>query len=235
MALVIDASTASTTSAPNTCVTASLNTTGATLLVMAITGYDWNNRVEGLMTPFDSKGNTWTGLTKKVVGTDTGSGIRIWYVNSASPTVGSGHTFTAGSNGDSSYPVLFVWAFDSTGASPFSAESGQTAGSSPTSIQEAASVGSNGQIAVCAVNNNLGTGTSQSINSSFNITGSKYGFVGSTHGAGAGGYLLLSGAVQPTWSSLDGSDAETVIAIFGTASGGGGAAQNLLTCLGVGS
>ena len=218
---------ASNANAP-TC-TLTLDTTGATLLVLAVACFDYNGRyVANSNAPSDSNGNTWTGKTLQV-SADTFSGIRVFYVNSASPTVGSGHVFTAGSTNDTAYPLMWVWAIDSTSSGPFNAESGNVAAGSPTSIQQAASVGSSGDFAVCAVCNNLGTGTSQAIDSGFTITGTKYGFVGGTHGAGAGAYLNgLSGAVQPTWSGLDGSGTATAIATFTTSGGGGGGGKPFL-------
>lgn len=220
MALIASGSAASTDSNAVSAVV-TLNTTGATLIVVAVAAFQYTGRyLLNSNAPVDGKGNTLSGLTLKE-SADTFSGIRLFYVNSATPTVGSGHTFQAGPNNDTSYPLVWAWAFDSTGASPFSAESGAIAAGSPTSLQMGASIGVNTNIAVCAVCNNLGTGTAQAIDSSFTITGSKYGFVGGTHGAGAAGYAFLTGAVQPTWSSLDGSGTAGVIATF-TATGGGG-------------
>ncbi len=63
---------------------AAIDTTGATLLVIAQSG------VTGLtLTPTDSKGNTWTALTAYAGGSLT---CQLYYC--ANPVVESGHTFT---------------------------------------------------------------------------------------------------------------------------------------------
>src|SRR5688572_5662429 len=79
--------------------TTAVDTTGATLLVLACT---WFNGTTVNPTVSDSKGNTWTGLTQQ--NNETATSIRIWYVNSATPTVGSGHTFQI--DGTEIYPVI---------------------------------------------------------------------------------------------------------------------------------
>src|SRR5258705_8700383 len=72
-------------SGANTSTTASLNTTGATLLVIHV-GY-----LASIPPAIsDSKGNTWVGLT--IASTTVSNADRLYYV--ANPTVGTGHTFT---------------------------------------------------------------------------------------------------------------------------------------------
>lgn len=71
---------------------ASIDTTGATLLVVVNADFNFG----ALSTPTDSKSNTWTNRTTYGTG---GAKVRISYVEN--PTVGSGHTFSCGggSNG----------------------------------------------------------------------------------------------------------------------------------------
>jgi hypothetical protein len=108
----------------STVATGAIDTTGATLLIAAVTAQ------YGPGTVVDSKGNTWHQLTTK---TDYYSLALYWCVPSS---VGAGHTFSA-SGGN--YPSLWVAAFSGTHATaPFDAESGATPGSgtaaSPGSI-----------------------------------------------------------------------------------------------------
>jgi hypothetical protein len=79
-------------SAPAT--TSAINTTGATLLVVAVTDYGITNSC--LDTISDSKSNTWVGI-QAYYGGGGQAGTCIFYA--ANPTVGTGHTFT-GSGGN---------------------------------------------------------------------------------------------------------------------------------------
>jgi hypothetical protein len=65
---------------------AGINTTGATLLVIAQSGQDD-------IAPTDSRSNTWTACTNEVAG-GFGNDTRTYFA--VNPTVGSGHTFTPG-------------------------------------------------------------------------------------------------------------------------------------------
>jgi hypothetical protein len=88
------------------------DTTGASLLVLALT-----EASAGLATISDSKGNTWTLLTEQ---TGTPS-CRLYYV--ANPVVGTSHTFTA--TGAAMLAVISVaWFGGVQKASPFDVQSG---------------------------------------------------------------------------------------------------------------
>lgn len=101
--------------------TGSLDTTGATLLVAVVT---YTGTVTGMS---DSKGNTWTGLTAYA---NSGVTSRIYYVNSNTPTVGTGHTFTYTASGGAN--VINVMAFSGTAANPFDVENGNNSASAAT-------------------------------------------------------------------------------------------------------
>ncbi len=102
----------------STALTSAIDTTGATLLVVAITRFQGDApNPENLS---DSKGNTWHRLTSIRGST---SAVCLFYAES--PTVGSGHTFTFT---DASFGSLTVAAF--SGAlltSPFDQENGAAA------------------------------------------------------------------------------------------------------------
>src|SRR4051794_24890452 len=100
--------------------TGGIDTTGAGLLVAAVATYS------GSATVSDSKGNTWSPLTRYGAG---GNKIQMFW--SPPSTVGAGHTFTATSAGFSA--TIAVAAYSGQAATPFDAESGAAA-DSPGSI-----------------------------------------------------------------------------------------------------
>jgi hypothetical protein len=93
--------------------TSGINTTGATLLVVALAGY------QGTPTISDNKGNSWTYKTA------SGGTYEVQFAYCLSPNVGTGHTFTL--TGSGIYPACQVYAF--SGVSAFDT-SNQTAGGS---------------------------------------------------------------------------------------------------------
>lgn len=97
-----------------------INTTGASLLIMAIADV-------GGTTPVDSKSNTWVGLTAQ----SNVLRARLWYVDA--PTVGAGHTFGTTSGGGH-YPSIAIQAWSGSLPSPFDVENGAL-GVSATSLQ----------------------------------------------------------------------------------------------------
>ena len=125
MAITLVAGTSANNTDSTTALSASSNTTGATLLVMILSTYA--NVAEP--TPTDSNTNTWTPLTAQ---TYTGVlRVRIWYV--VNPTVGPGHTFQATATGV--YPTLVVGAFAGvTVTAPFDVQNGAIAAAT-TAIQ----------------------------------------------------------------------------------------------------
>ena len=108
---------------PNGGTGASLNTTGANI-IFVLEAFS-NNSSAGTLT--DSKGNTWSQLTKQGTG---GSGATVlWYAKNA--IVGPGHTFTI--TGNSTYSAIAVAAFSGgTIASPFDIQNGHSLSNSAT-------------------------------------------------------------------------------------------------------
>jgi hypothetical protein len=104
--------------------TGAIDTTGANLIVVAVTSF-----VSGpTVTVSDSKSNSYTPLTEYA-----GAGgleIRLFY--HLTPSVGGSHTFTC--VGNASYPVLCAAAFSNSSASAFEEENGAT-GESINTIQ----------------------------------------------------------------------------------------------------
>lgn len=111
-------------SGASTYTTPSMDTTGASLLVLVVS-------YVATVTPTisDSKSNTWTALTAKSVSGQQSS--RIYYA--ANPTVGSGHTFTV--TGSSILSTGIAFAFSGiTASSPFDQENGASLAGSGTTL-----------------------------------------------------------------------------------------------------
>jgi hypothetical protein len=103
--------------------TGAIDTTGATLLLLGFTAFQ-----DAVVTASDSKGNTWTPLFADVT---NDCAVGVFYVNSATPTVGSGHTFTiAAGNFTSVIPMVF----SGSAATPADNDTADTSASA-TSLQ----------------------------------------------------------------------------------------------------
>lgn len=106
-------------SGANGSTTPAINTTGADLIVIAVSSFSTNP--EPVLS--DSKGNIWTPLTLQVSGNPQ---IRLWYVRGG--TFGLAHTFTL--TGVASFSALAVQVFSGSLANPFDVESGNSQGAS---------------------------------------------------------------------------------------------------------
>lgn len=188
----------------NTFTSGAIDSTGATLLVVAAS---WSTAAGG-GTLTDSKGNTWVGLTAKVASFS----IQIYYVKN--PTVGSGHTFTWTAAG-ADLPTLGIMAFDET---DITANADGENGSAPgviTTIQPGSVTPSvDNCVLVTAL---TGAGAGPTIDSSFTVIDAE-GFVGGQHSPLAIAYKVqtTAGAENPTWTTNVGfgTDNCAVIAAF---------------------
>lgn len=207
-ALVSSALAASTNTTDAT--TSAINTTGATLIVIVITSYSPGQPP----TVSDSKGNTWTARTS-YSDSVTYSRVRIYYCSS--PSVGSGHTFTAGNGGTAAYPVISVAAFSGTLlASPYDTENGTSAPSTIATLATGSvTPATDGSVLICGLTTNAGPGTT-TINNGFTLLGSSNWTI-SQHLGHASGYLIqtTAAAVNPafSWGTASNSAAATV-AVF---------------------
>jgi len=202
-ALLTSASAGST--GGNNVTTASVDTTGATLLVLCVSCYG-----TGAPTVSDSKGNTWTSLTTRGA---TAIGFRMHYCVPTS--VGTGHTFTASSSGLS--PSICAAAFSGAAAVPFEAESGGTSATP-------------GSITPSEANELLVTGVSWYPSGTVSLTGGftlpeQVNYLAANHIGCGLAYLIQTSAAaaNPTWSSTGGfSEVASAMAAFKAAAGGGG-------------
>jgi hypothetical protein len=122
MAFAVIDSVSATTADNNTVTTAAIDSTGANLIVLVVSG------TTGVTdyTVSDSKSNTYTALTRYVGAPSVD--VRMHYV--AAPTVGSGHTFTVTKNsGGSMFPSVAVLAVSGAHATPHDQENGNNAAS----------------------------------------------------------------------------------------------------------
>lgn len=194
--------------------TAAIDTTGATLLVIVLSNLNTTPSIT------DSKGNTWTALTRKD-GTSSRNG-QIFYAGNGA-IVGTGHTFTlSGASGAASFAVA---AFSETlTASVFDAEAAGGDASSPTTTVQTGSL-TPGVAANLLIAGLAGDAyTSFSIDSGFTIAVS-LGKVGFDHQGVAIAYLAQSSATaqNPTWTvSTNDASIIAVMASFKASGGGGG-------------
>ena len=168
---------------------ASIDTTGATLLVAVVT-------YTGTPTVSDSKSNTWTALTCQQ---NTSVYSCIYYVNSGSPSVGSGHTFTI--SGAVTVSVINVMAFSGTGASPFDNQNGNSSLLVSTIQPGSITPSQNNDIIITGLSGGNNFGAANTIDSGFTITYQKAVTGGINYGH-AGAYLIqtTAAAVNPTWN-----------------------------------
>jgi hypothetical protein len=186
-------------------VSAAIDTTGADLLVYAVSA-------AGSSTPSDSKGNTWTNPS---VFFGSGPGIYLYYAQNPA-TVGPGHTFTNGAAGGS-YPGICVLAFKTMQTSTVYNSDAVGTAVSATTIQAASLTPPSGhQVIISALSLNAGNGVTATIDSGFDTP------IGVPQGANDYGIYLswyeqVSGAgvaKQPTWTVSSGGTIKTFTASF---------------------
>lgn len=192
-----------------------INTTGADLLVAVVAG------LTGTTPTFtDSKGNTWTALTKQSTASDGAS--QLFYCQGA--IVGTGHTFATA--GASTYSGCAMAAFSGSVSSPFDIENGSQNSGSPSAILPG-SITPNfaNELVVCSAETNLNTGfaTAAAIDSSFIITDRISSLSNQSFAFGLA-YIIqtAASAVNPTWSWTSGFQASCCIASFKVPGGASG-------------
>lgn len=194
--------------------TSAIDTTGANLLVVAVSQY--NGATIGTLT--DSKGNTWIGLTAVTGSAETYA--RLYYC--PSPTVGSSHTFTFDNGGSLGglYGVVAIQAWSGANASPFDTQNGATAGGGGLSAIQPGSVTPSQNNSLIVTSFSASHMTGYSIDGSCTITANVDYFSGVNEGL-AMAYLVLgtAAATNPTWSAAVGgpNDMSAVIAVFKSA------------------
>jgi len=138
--------------------TAGINTTGATLLVVAVANLFGNSP-----SFTDSNSNTWSALTPR----DTGSGCRVTLYYVANPTVGAGHTFSVNVGGGSQFPAITVVAWAGNAASGPETENGATASATTIATGSVTPALTNGLIVAAACHSEV---FASSVDSGFTIS-----------------------------------------------------------------
>ena len=185
--------------------TAAINTTGADLIVAAISNSAASGGGTGLN---DSKGNTWIPLT---LYNGTTGAIRMWYT--VPTTVGSGHTFSVNAGGALTYSGLMVAAFSGAISTPFDAQNGSFGTSTAPTAGTITPAAAN-SLVVAAVQA-MNTVTISAIGGGFTmLTPLPPG--GGPHFIGALAYLVQTTAVaaNPTWTTSASADWAAAIASF---------------------
>ncbi len=200
-----------------TVTTTGIVTTGASLIVVAVTSYFATTAP----TLSDSQSNTpWLSLTAE----DTPSIIRVQFHYFLAPSTSGSHTFTA--SGASSFPTVCVMAFSGTAtSSAFDQENG---GNNDTG----AGTQSTGNVTPSANNELLVTVGSASVSASLTVDGyytpgTEISYGPGQHFGGRMGYAVQTTATtkDATWSCSGAGNLSTAIATFKEASGGGGGAK----------
>jgi hypothetical protein len=179
-----------------------VDTTGATLIVVATSHFSPTPTLS------DSKGNTWTALTTYGPGSYE---VKMYYC--VSPTVGSGHTFTlAGAN---TYPTFTVLGFSGGSlSSPFDQQNGATGSSFDTVQPGSITPTQDNELVVTALSGAL-SGTPASIDSGFSTPVQIANGSGAIFNAIAYKIQTTAAAVNPTWSvSATASTGAAAIASF---------------------
>lgn len=181
-----------------------LNTTGASLIVIAAVSFE----IGGAVAFSDSKGNTYTGLTSQ---TD-GSGVtRCRLAYCVNPTVGSSHTFTISTVG-TCYPSIFVKVFNAGGA--FDQQNGSSGVSRITQTPGSVTPGFNNEVVITAVSLDNNS-SALAVNSSFVNTLVSPGTASFAFSGGMAHKIqTTAAAVNPTWSWTTSQAVAATIATF---------------------
>jgi hypothetical protein len=189
--------------------TGSIDTTGANFIAVCTGRY-----FDTAQTVTDSKSNTYTGLTSNPASGNNYT--KIWYVKN--PTVGSGHTFTAGTN---SFSPILVLAFSGMLTTGGAQDEDGNDGSSVGTLQagSAAVDVANSLALACSAYTHVGSGETVTVNSSFVSPPTQ--LVASVSGSSLGGafaYKIISGSgTQNVTFDFNGttmSEASSSIAAF---------------------
>lgn len=194
--------------------TGAIDSTGANLIVLAISGSDDPNNATGGIT--DSKGNTYTAMN--LVGA-TQPYLRVYYV--FNPTVGSSHTVTLGTG--SFFPGICFAAFSGADTAPLEEQQSGTGTGSSGAASASVTPNEDNELVIgaCCSGINLEDATP---NGGFSVAQQHQGQSG-VGWACALGYLIqtTAAAANPTWSWTTSGSYRIHLAAFQAAAGGASA------------
>lgn len=198
--------------------TTGIDTTGANLIVIITAHYHETGR--GPVTVSDSKGNTWTALTTYVAG-DPGCKVQPFY--SASPTVGTGHTFTASTAAGATYHVIAVAAFSGAHATPYDTINGASSAGATSLAAGSITPSQDNCLVICGMG--YEDSTAASVDSGMSATNT---IASTANNEGCGlAYKIqtTAAAINPTWSWTNSVACASAVFSFKAAAGGGGGPQ----------
>lgn len=212
-------------------VSAAVNTTGATLLVMCVSK---SSSLASSALISDSQGNTWHALTDV---TNGALGHCIWYAWDKGGTplsTSAAHTFTIG-NPNTSGAIISAYSGTQTSSDPFDKQNTNTAAASLTVTTGTVTPSTSGQLLIALVGAQVAATAPFTINSSFTVNAYIVGAAGAVQAVG-GAYFIqtVAAAINPTWTVGGASNLTAAIASF-KASAGVAAVQQQLGLLGCGS
>jgi len=180
--------------------TAAIDTTGATLLVVSVSYYG----VGTAPTVTDSKGNTWTALTMH-----GGTIPRHQLFYALTPTVGTGHTFTA--SGSGFYPAIIAQAY--AGVGTFQTDTGAVTAGAASLASGSVTPSANGALVVAGMSGQSGTSVTLAP-AGFAVTHSPFAAGTSMQGALAWLVQATAAAINPTWTFAGSQEAGATTAVF---------------------
>jgi hypothetical protein len=204
-----------------------IDTTGATLLVLCIGTLNWN---PSGATITDGNGNTWRFLTSVYDSSGGGYGLVIAYAydHAGSPLAcGAGHTFSVSGSGTFRTFGISAWSGTVTGSDPLGAQNAHKLYPGPrdTTIQPGSVSPAAGDLVIAAQSSTSGTDVLPYTTSSPTLTKidtHAYSFANDPNLEDD--YLISSGgATNPTYTGTVTAYRVAAIATFKPASGGGGA------------
>lgn len=214
MAYALAANAAAGSTDGNAATTSGIDTTGANLLVVAVTYYV----LGGTVSVSDSKGNTWTQAAEDGGNNATGHATLFYSKN---PSVGSGHTFTVTSTGG--FPGICAAAFSGADtAAPFDQQSAFGSGGASSIQPGSVTPSEDNELLVTAVSK-AAAGVTASVDGGFSET-DEFDLVGGQHFGLAMAYLVQTSAAaaNPTWTLSGSASTAAAIATFKAGAGGGG-------------
>lgn len=206
IALLVSASAGQNTSgAGTTAVTPLRNTTGANLIVIALSGYT----PDSAPTLTDSASNSWTGLT---VRSSTNTEVRLFYCSS--PTTSATHTFTSTGSSGAVFTGIGMMAFSyARASSPFDQQNGATTAGATTLQPGSVTPTTDNQVIVTALaSDDAGTPTiNGGYTASVVLSYSATNYIGISMA-----YLVQTSAAatNPTWTMSGTNEASAAIATF---------------------
>lgn len=235
---IVSTGAGATGSTPDVATTPSIDTTGADLIVVAVTWYAGGSPPGLALT--DSKSNTWSALTTY---DDISVTEHVKFYYCVSPSVGSGHTFSFNANTVDVFSSICVtaWSGAFTSGSPYDQLNGAGSNGSGSTMQSGSITPTeDNTLVVAAVAFDDNSSGAVSLDGGFTIRNSQPFVTGHSLACSIATLVQTSAAAaNPTWNITNSAATrEATIASFKSVAGGGGGGSTppsmRLAALGVG-